>query len=82
MDGSEGEGRTRVSAGERARDGLTQVMRLVHEGGERPVHLNITMIKWIRTSRLSMKNSFSAGGERDRGSASTTLSSPEADDFA
>ena len=26
----------------------------------RPVHLIITMIKWIRTSRLSMKNSLSA----------------------
>ena len=25
----------------------------------RPVHLIITMIKWIRTSRLSIKNSFS-----------------------
>jgi len=27
--------------------------------GARPVHLIITMIKWIRTSRLSMKNSLS-----------------------
>ena len=25
--------------------------------GARPVHLSITMIQWIRTSRLSMKNS-------------------------
>ena len=25
--------------------------------GARPVHLIVTMIKWIRTSRLSMKNS-------------------------
>ena len=25
--------------------------------GARPVHLIITMIKWIRTSRLSIKNS-------------------------
>jgi hypothetical protein len=27
--------------------------------GARPVHLNITMIKWTWTSRLSIKNSFS-----------------------
>jgi len=27
----------------------------------RPIHLIITMIKWIRTSRLSMKNSLVAG---------------------
>ena len=27
--------------------------------GARPVHLLITMIKWIRTSRLSIKNSLS-----------------------
>ena len=26
--------------------------------GARPVHLIITMIKWIRTSRLSIKNSL------------------------
>jgi len=29
--------------------------------GERPVHLIITMIKWIRTSRLTIQNSLSAG---------------------
>jgi len=29
--------------------------------GARPVHLIITMIKWIRTSRLSIKNSLSGG---------------------
>ena len=28
--------------------------------GARPVHLIIMMIKWIRTSRLSIKNSLSA----------------------
>ena len=28
--------------------------------GARPVHLIITMIQWIRTSRLSIKNSLSA----------------------
>jgi hypothetical protein len=27
--------------------------------GARPVHLIITIIKWIRTSRLSIKNSLS-----------------------
>ena len=27
----------------------------------RPVHLIITMMKWIRTSRLSIKNSLSGG---------------------
>ena len=32
--------------------------------GARPVHLIITMIKWIRTIRLSIKNSLSEeGGE-------------------
>ena len=29
--------------------------------GARPVHLIITMIKWSRTSRLSIKNSLSRG---------------------
>jgi len=35
--------------------------------GERPVHQIISMIKWIRTSRLSIKNSLA----RDQTSAST-----------
>ena len=35
--------------------------------GARPVHLIITMIKWIRTSRLSVKNSLSE--EREAGPA-------------
>ena len=30
--------------------------------GARPVHLIITMIKWIRTSRLSIKKSLSLEG--------------------
>jgi len=34
--------------------------------GARPVHLIITMIKWIRTSRLSMKNSLSDLAQRDQ----------------
>jgi len=35
-------------------------VRLPGKGnGARPVHLIITMIKWIRTSRLSIKNSLS-----------------------
>ena len=29
--------------------------------GARPIHLIIAMIKWIRTSRLSIKNSLSIG---------------------
>jgi len=33
-------------------------------GGARPVHLIISMITWIRTSRLSIKNSLSAGRYR------------------
>jgi len=33
--------------------------RNVHALIPRPVHLTITMIKWFRTSRLSIKNSFS-----------------------
>jgi len=36
------------------------------DSGARPVHLIITMIKWIRTSRLSIKNSLSAAGQRRR----------------
>ena len=32
--------------------------------GAMPVHLIITMIKWIRTSRLSIKNSLSREGKR------------------
>ena len=32
--------------------------------GARPVHQIITMIKWTRTSRLSIKNSLSAGHNR------------------
>jgi len=34
--------------------------------GARPVHLIITMIKWIRTSRLSIKSSSSHGRGRAR----------------
>ena len=37
--------------------------------GARSVHLIITMIKWIRTSRLSIKNSLYAQRGRGRGSA-------------
>ena len=33
--------------------------------GARPVHLIITMIKWILTSRLSIKNSLSVAGDPD-----------------
>jgi len=36
-----------------------QTMRVHHSHGARPVHLIITMIKWTRTSRLSIKNSLS-----------------------
>ena len=36
---------------------LTGVSRASH--GARPVHPNIMMIKWIRTSRLSIQNSLS-----------------------
>ena len=32
--------------------------------GARPVHLIIILMKWIRTSRLSKKNSLSTLGER------------------
>jgi len=32
--------------------------------GARPVHLMITMIQWIRTSRLSIKNSLSLGHDQ------------------
>jgi len=31
--------------------------------GARPVHLIITMSKWFRTSRLSIKNSLSLAGD-------------------
>ena len=50
------------------------VVRLPGKGnsnshGSRPVHLIITMIKWIRTSRLSRTNSFSLVGIFDLMSA-------------
>ena len=34
--------------------------------GARPVHLIITMIKWVRTRRLSIKNSLYCGVGLDR----------------
>ena len=34
--------------------------------GARPVHLISTMIKWFRTSRLSIQNSVSAGPAVER----------------
>ena len=38
-------------------------VRLPGKGnGARPVHLIIAMIKWTRTSRLSIKNPLSEGG--------------------
>jgi len=55
--------------------------RLVGEGnsnshGARPVHLIITMTKWIRTSRLSIHNSRSVGeGWPHRFGSSSTLAS-------
>ena len=45
------------------------MVNLGNSYGARPVHIIITMIKWIRTSRLSIKNSLSR--ER-RGRASRT----------
>ena len=41
--------------------------------GARPVHLIITMIKWIRTSRLSIKNTHSKKQTR----VAVTLNWPE-----
>jgi len=35
----------------------------IHSHGARPVHLIITMRKWIRTSRLAMKNCLSTTRE-------------------
>ena len=50
--------------------------RQLNSHGARPVHLIITMIEWIRTSRLSTKNSLSGltallgpYGRRERESA-------------
>ena len=37
----------------------TAVSALSNSHGARPVHLIITMIQWIRTSRLSIKSSLS-----------------------
>ena len=56
-----------VGAGKRAAPLAEEVpvdVRLPGKGnsnshGARPVHLIITTIKWIRTSRLSIKNSLS-----------------------
>ena len=39
----------------------------LYSHGARPVHLIITMIKWIRTSRLSIKNSLYLGDGVDGG---------------
>ena len=49
------------------RDAKTVDVRLPGKGnlishGARPVHLIITMIKWIRTGRLSIQNSLSSAG--------------------
>jgi len=41
--------------------------------GARPVHRIITMIKWIRTSRLSMKKSLSVGGGDGEGGAAAAF---------
>jgi hypothetical protein len=43
--------------------------------GARPVHLIFTMIKWIRTSRLSINNSLSLVDLRTRLGVSVPLSS-------
>jgi len=49
--------------------------------GARPVHLIITMIKWIRTSRLPINNSLPSplllGGIRVHGARRGVLSSLE-----
>jgi len=39
----------------------------------RPVHLIITMIKWIRTSRLSIKNSLSLCSVRSVAAAQSAV---------
>ena len=45
--------------------------------GARPVHLIITMIKWVRTSRLSIKNSLSRQAPgRERRARWTSLLAP------
>ena len=38
-----------------------------NSNGARPVRLIITMIKWIRTSRLTIENSLSAGNSIAKG---------------
>ena len=43
--------------------------------GARPVHLIITMIKWIRTSKLSIKNSLLGPG-KDRGVVGLRVQGP------
>ena len=43
------------------RDGRNHLHFGTNSHGARPVHLIITMIKWIRTSRLSIENSLSLG---------------------
>ena len=42
--------------------------------GARPVHLFITMIKWIRNSRLSIKNSLSVCSWQEHGAGGRVLS--------
>ena len=47
-------------------DARPGIKRNLNSHGARPVHLIIAMIKWIRTSRLSLKNSFSQSARRKR----------------
>ena len=49
----------RFSCGTRKIDARIPGKGYSNSHGTRPVHLIITMIKWIRTSRLSIKNSLS-----------------------
>ena len=49
----------RVWRGSRKVDARLPGKRHLNSHFARPVHLIITMIKWIRTSRLAIKNSLS-----------------------
>ena len=48
------------SSHEHARPSISIAGAAVASAGARPVHLIITTMKWIQTSRLPIKNSFSA----------------------
>ena len=48
-----------MSGEDKSTEGGLRMSTLLHSHGARPVHLIITMVRWIRTIRLSTTNSLS-----------------------